>query len=439
MATVKVTLDTRKNCQDKDGKFPLVLRIGHKRKTRDISFDIHLLSKQLNSDTGEIKGIVNAVRQTKRTQKIYRDIDFWLDENRSKIKLWTVEKLKDELSRVFFDKQITLSLLSHGAKYLYRLMLEGRFSTAKSYEDALKAFIKYRMKRAGRTAQVIIKTLFGKTNDGLNILEDYQKYDMPIKAIDSEFVKDYKAHMTNQYGSKNTVGIYLRSLNAIINDASESYPELKGHNPMARIKKGSFENAPVVLSIQEINEIRALRFLQENPKYDVRNYFLFMFNNMGMNFYDLALIKVFQFDGERIKYFREKTKYEGDYFSIKQNDESLKIIDDYINGKQADDFLFPILSNDIPQNKIFRVKNDKLKRFNKHLKEIAQLAGIKKKISSYSARDTWTNIGLDLGIDIRQISSGLGHSSIEVTEKHYGKTIQEKILDEINARITVGA
>ena len=67
MATVKVTLDTRKNCQDKDGKFPLVLRIGHKRKTRDISFDIHLLDTQFNSDTGEIKGIVNAVRKTKST------------------------------------------------------------------------------------------------------------------------------------------------------------------------------------------------------------------------------------------------------------------------------------------------------------------------------------------------------------------------------------
>ena len=235
-----------------------------------------------------------------------------MNDNRSKVKLWTIEKLKEELSRVFFGKQITLSLLGHGAKYLYRLILEGRFSTAKSYEDALKAFIKYRIKRVGKADQPIIKTLFTKSDDCLNVLEDYQKYDMPIKAIDAEFMKDFKAHMTNQYGSKNTVGIYLRSLNAIINDASESFPELNGHNPLAKIKKGSYENPPVALSIEEINEIRALRFLKENPKYDVRNYFLFMFNNMGMNFFDLALIKVFQFDGERIKYFRKKTSYEGE-------------------------------------------------------------------------------------------------------------------------------
>ena len=59
-----------------------------------------------------------------------------------------------------------------------------------------------------------------------------------------------------------------------------------------------------------------------------------------------------------------------------------------------------------------------------------------KKITTYTLRDTWTNIGLDLGIDIRKISSGLGQSSVKVTEKHYGKSMTEKMLDEINAKIT---
>jgi len=74
--------------------------------------------------------------------------------------------------------------------------------------------------------------------------------------------------------------------------------------------------------------------------------------------------------------------------------------------------------------------------FNKHLRSLAAKADIPKDVTSYSARDTWTNIGLGMGIDIRKISAGLGHSSIEVTNKHYGASIQEKILDEINLRIT---
>ena len=98
--------------------------------------------------------------------------------------------------------------------------------------------------------------------------------------------------------------------------------------------------------------------------------------------------------------------------------------------------MFPILPLDTPVHRIYRVKNDKIIWFNRNLKTIAKMVGIEKRITSYTVRDTWTNIGLDLGIDIRQISSGLGHSSVQVTEKHYGKVIQEKILDEINARIT---
>ena len=51
-------------------------------------------------------------------------------------------------------------------------------------------------------------------------------------------------------------------------------------------------------------------------------------------------------------------------------------------------------------------------------KKIALELGIEKNVSSYTPRDTWTNLGLQMGIDILKISSGLGHSSVEITEKH---------------------
>ncbi len=70
------------------------------------------------------------------------------------------------------------------------------------------------------------------------------------------------------------------------------------------------------------------------------------------------------------------------------------------------------------------------------IKRITKDLGITKNITTYTARDTWTNLGLQMGIDIRKISSGLGHSNVSATEKHYSQQIQEKILDEINVRIT---
>ena len=42
MATIKITFDKRADHKTKDKKFPLVLRVGHARKTRDIPFNLHL-------------------------------------------------------------------------------------------------------------------------------------------------------------------------------------------------------------------------------------------------------------------------------------------------------------------------------------------------------------------------------------------------------------
>lgn len=436
MATIKLTYDKRSSNTTKDNKFMLVLRISHNRKTRYISFNLHLKENQFNPTTGNITGIMNAVRHTKRVRKIYSEVDLWLAEHEGEIRKWEIKKLKSEIERIFFKKSPSHSILNHGAVYLNRLRLEDRYSTASSYEDALKALIKFRKSLKGEDDTVLIKTLFELKDGKLKVLDDYKDLDMEIKAMDYAFSKDFKAYMSNRYKSKNTPAIHLRSLQAIMNDAGKTYQDLKDHKPLSSIKKQSHENAPAPLSLEDINTIRKLKLKARTPIWDTRNFLLFMFNNMGMNHFDMAILKRFQFEDNRIKYFRKKTHYEGDYFSVLQNEESLKIIGYYLNGQNDDEYLFPIIPKGTTPERLHVVNNGKVKTFNKYAKRIAKLAGVEKKITTYTLRDTWTNIGLDMGIDIRKISSGLGHSSVQVTEKHYGKSVSEKILDEINAKIT---
>lgn len=436
MATIKITFDKRASNTTKDKKHPLVLRIGHNRKTRDISFNLHLKENQYNFATGKITGILNAVRHTKRTRKTYSDVDLWIDENEGEIKNWEMEGLKSEIERRFFKKSPSRTILNHGGVYLYRLRLENRFSTASSYEDALKSLIKFRKSSKGKDDMALIKTLYEIKEDKMIPLEEFKDFDMEIKAIDYGFAKDFKAYLTNRYKSKNTPAIYLRSLQAIVNDAGKTFDDLKDHKPLSNIKKKSHANAPAPLDLMDIHKIRTLKLVPHTPIWDNRNYLLFMFNNMGMNFFDMAILKRFQFEEGRIKYFRKKTHYEGDYFSVLQNGESLEIINNYLTEQDDDDYLFPIIPHNTSPERLHRVNNAKVKTFNNYAKRIAKLVGVEKKITTYTLRDTWTNIGLDLGIDIRKISSGLGHSSVQVTEKHYGKSITEKILDDINAKIT---
>ncbi|SFC05299.1 Site-specific recombinase XerD [Flagellimonas taeanensis] len=436
MATIKISFDKRADHTTKDKKFPLVLRIGHARKTRDIPFNLHLKENQYDFTTGKVTGILNAVRHTKRIRKIYSDVDLWMDEHASEIKYWEIKKLKSEIEEIFFKKSPARSILSHGAVYLNRLRLEERFSTASSYEDALKALIKFRKNLKGQDDTAPIKTLYRTEDKKLKVLEDLKELDMEIKAMDYAFLKDFKAYMSNRYKSRNTPAIHLRSLQAIMNDAGKTYSDLRDHKPLSSIKKQSHENAPEPLSLEDIMAIRNLELKPQTPIWHTRNYLLFMFNNMGMNHYDMATIKRYQFEDNRIKYYRKKTHYEGDYFSVLQNEEALRIIGFYLNGQEPKEYLFPIIPADTTPDRLYKVNNGKVKIFNKYAKRIADLADIEKKITTYTLRDTWTNIGLDMGIDIRKISSGLGHSSVQVTEKHYGKSVSEKILDEINAKIT---
>lgn len=435
MATIKITFDKRSGHKTKNKKSPLVLRIGHARKTRDISFNLHLKENQYDFETGKITGIMNAVRHTKRTRKTYSDVDLWIDEHEGEIKNWEMSKLKQEIEQRFFKKSPSRTILNHGGKYLYRLRMEGRFSTASSYEDALKSLIKYRRHLKG-IADAKIKTLYEIKEEKMIPLEEFKNLDMEIKAIDYGFSKDFKAYLTNRYTSKNTTAIYLRSLQAIMNDAGKSFEDLKDHKPLSNIKKKSHANAPAPIDLGDLHKIRTLKLVPHTPIWDNRNFLLFMFNNMGMNFFDMAILKRFQFEDNRIKYFRKKTHYEGDYFSVLQNDESLEIINHYLNRQDKNDYLFPIIPNGTSPERLHKVNKGKVKIFNKYATRIATLAGIEKRITTYTLRDTWTNIGLDMGIDIRKISSGLGHSSVQVTEKHYGNSVSEKILDEINAKIT---
>ncbi len=436
MATIKITFDKRASNTTKDKKYPLVLRVGHNRKTRDISFNMHLKENQYDFQTGKITGILNSVRHTKRIRKIFSDVDFWIDEHDGEIKNWEMERLKTKIEQRFFKKSPSRTILNHGGVYLSRLRMEKRFSTASSYEDSLKALIKFRKSSRGKDDLALIKTLYAIKEDKMVPLDEFKDLDMEIKAIDYGFAKDFKAYLSNRYKSKNTPAIYLRSLQAIINDAGKTFDDLTDHKPLSNIKKKSHANAPAPLDLTDIYKIRTLELVPHTPIWDNRNYLLFMFNNMGMNFFDMAILKRFQFTEGRIKYFRKKTHYEGDYFSVLQNGESLEIINYYLNGQNDDEYLFPIIPQSTSPELLHRVNNAKVKTFNNYAKRIAKLASVEKKITTYTLRDTWTNIGLDLGIDIRKISSGLGHSSVKVTEKHYGKSVTEKILDEINARIT---
>jgi site-specific recombinase XerD len=70
-------------------------------------------------------------------------------------------------------------------------------------------------------------------------------------------------------------------------------------------------------------------------------------------------------------------------------------------------------------------------KMNGYLKEIADLCGIRKNITSHLARHTFaTTVTLTNGVPLESVSKMLGHKSIKTTQ-HYAKIIDRKVSDDM--------
>jgi site-specific recombinase XerD len=97
---------------------------------------------------------------------------------------------------------------------------------------------------------------------------------------------------------------------------------------------------------------------------------------------------------------------------------ALEIIEKYRNHEYCTkyDKLLPVNSN---------------QRYNAYLKEIADICGINKKLTSHIARHTFaTTITLANGVPIETVSAMLGHNSIRTTQI-YAKVVEQKVSDDM--------
>jgi len=71
-------------------------------------------------------------------------------------------------------------------------------------------------------------------------------------------------------------------------------------------------------------------------------------------------------------------------------------------------------------------------RFNAYLKEIADIVGIKKRLTHHVARRTFAStVLLYNNVPMEIVSELLGHSKMATTQQSYGKIVQRKVGDEM--------
>ncbi|RLD83417.1 MAG: hypothetical protein DRJ10_03555 [Bacteroidetes bacterium] len=176
-----------------------------------------------------------------------------------------------------------------------------------------------------------------------------------------------------------------------------------------------------------MKNIRDLKLTDESLLL-AKDYFMFSFYTQGMNYIDIAYLKVKNLHKDRLQYRRAKT---GTNFTIKLIPEAIQIIERYIDKIKPNSFIFPAVQH---ENKKFAEYKNALRLTNKKLNKIGELTNCSIPLTTYVARHSWATIAKRGGISTSVTSEGMGHETEHITQV-YLDSFGSEVLDDANKRI----
>jgi site-specific recombinase XerD len=399
---IVLSLDTRK--PKKDSTCPVLLRIVHLGQTAGIRTGIYVQEKDWDFEERKIKssyrGTESVSRLNNRLQKLRNeamDYVIKLDEQK-RLNALTVTELKDILEK----KPQKHSFYSY-TKELIKTMKEAHhIGNSKVYEGTLTAIKKF-----------------------------MEQKELAFISITPHWLKKFENHFLKKPGNTvNGLAVYMRTIRAIFNQAIKARLVDKDLYPFTEYTIQKERTKKRAIPVEYLRRIQMIAIPEGHRLFNARTYFLASYMLRGMNFTDLALLKVGDIQDGRIIYDRAKT---GATFNVKVPEDLRPILEYYIKGKTADQYIFPVVIHNEPE-KIHNGISWARKRFNKRLKELAKECSIQTNLTSYVARHSFATRAKNLGIPIANIAEMLGHSETRTTEI-YLDSLPSDMLDEMHERI----
>ena len=241
----------------------------------------------------------------------------------------------------------------------------------------------------------------------------YRVSDFAIKQINHEFITEFEYFLKTVHScSHNTAMKYITNFKKIVRICfGNGWIE---KDPFINYKITLKEVEREILLEHEIQAIADKEFV--SPRLNqVRDIFIFCCFT-GLAFSDVKKLSkghlILGIDGERwVKINRSKTDTRS---SIPILPMAQSILDTYANNPKCvnKNVLLPVSSN---------------QKMNGYLKEIADICGISKNITSHIARHSFaTTITLQNDVPIESVSKMLGHKSMRTTQ-HYAKVLDKKV------------
>ncbi|MCM4153669.1 recombinase [Arenibacter sp. N53] len=189
------------------------------------------------------------------------------------------------------------------------------------------------------------------------------------------------------------------------------------------------ESEKVGLTIEEIQSIEALEDLTEQQSH-ARNVWLFSFYLAGMRVGDVLMIKWSDIYDGRLHYRMGKNEK---LLSFKLPEKITSLLRRYDEDRRSsEDFVFPEMNNaDLKNPKdVFNKVKTANKKFNKYLVQIAEKAKINKKLTMHIARHSFGNISGDR-IPIQMLQKLYRHSTVTTTINYQANFMHKETDDAL--------
>jgi len=400
MASINIYL---RNITTSNGKCPIVLRITKNRKSKLITLGLSCTVNEWDSNKNRFKkNHENAKQRNMSLLKLEQKANKIIDDFRDQDFDYTLAQFESRFRGNSSDGQ---TVLEFWEEKISDLIKAGRTGSARAYRDTKTSFFKF------------------NKNKKLMFIE-----------INATKVGKYETYLRGNGNKDGGIALKMRQLRAVFNDAIKKNVVDPKYYPFDtyKISKLKKSTRKIALTRVQIKLMESVDIDRNLNLLDTRNYLTFSYYNGGMNWIDMLNLKWSDIHGNRIVYIRSKTKKE---FSIEIQEPIKVILEHYRTNNNGTKYVFPILLKDnLKPTQIENRKLKTLKKFNRELKQIAEIQGIEEKVTSYTIRHSFATNLKFIGVSTDLIGESMGHTDVSVTQA-YLKDFEQEAIDDVMRKL----
>jgi len=431
-----------------NGEYPIYIRITQNRKSSYISTGYSIPSGAWDDEHGVVWESMPTFTKKKKETFSPEKVKEFKELQASVVLVPDAVKINSVISTKIGELQKLQNKLSANEEHYNNETLKKKYDNKDLIENSRKDFLLYIDEVAKRKfASKQIRTA-EKYSVMLRKLKKFRNNKpLPIEELTTSLLNEFQLSMIKDGSHQNYIHVNLKALRTIIQKEAIKEDKILAPDKNPFIWFTMPKVLPTIkekLDLKEIKSMEDAELAPDDPRYHVRNAFIFSLYNAGIRIGDLLQLRWCNItpDG-RLEYSMGKTSSDR---SIKLLPQSLNILKLYKASKEKEtDFIFPFLDNNAEYAKLitpedhqkassellshlFNKIESQIALYNKTLKLVALKSKIKKNLSSHIARHSFADIARKK-VSVYDIQKMLGHSNIKITEV-YLKSLDNDAMDK---------